>query len=75
MREEKASKLRVNWDLPVFSDNSGVPPSISSSFQSGATFWVPGNYKNTYTAMDQSENENKNCTFRIILKSELNIVR
>ena len=71
VREEKVSLIRVNWKHPVFSDNSGVLPSVSSSFQSGATFRVPGNYKNTYAAKDQSDNENKNCTFRIILKSEL----
>ena len=70
VREEKVSSIRVNWDLPVFYDNSGVLPSVSSSLQSGATFLVPGNYKNTYTAEDRSGNENKNCTFRIILKSE-----
>ena len=71
MREEKVSLIRVNWKRPVFSDNSGVLPSVSSSLQPGATFRVPGNYKNTYTAEDRSGNENKNCTFRIILKSEL----
>ena len=70
VREEKVSLIRVNWERPVFSDNSGVLPSVSSSFQPGATFRVPGNYKNTYAAKDQSYNENKNCTFRIILKSE-----
>ena len=70
VREEKVSEIRVNWKHPVFSDNSGVLPSVSSSSQSGATFLVPGNYKNTYTATDRSGNENKNCTFRIILKSE-----
>ena len=70
VREEKVSSIRVNWKRPVFSDNSGVLPSVSSSLQSGATFRVPGNYKITYTAEDRSGNENKNCTFRIILKSE-----
>ena len=71
VREEKVSLIRVNWKHPVFSDNSGVLPSVTSSFQTGATFRVPGNYKNTYIARDRSGNENKNCTFRIILKSEL----
>ncbi|CAH3198773.1 unnamed protein product, partial [Porites evermanni] len=70
VREEKVSLIRVNWKRPVFSDNSGVLPSVSSSLQPGATFRVPGNYKNTYTAEDRSGNENKNCTFRIILKKK-----
>ena len=34
VREEKVSSIRVNWDFPVFSDNSGVLPSVSSSLQS-----------------------------------------
>jgi len=74
VREEKVSQIRVNWERPVFSDNSGVLPSISSSFQAGATFRVPGNYKNTYSARDRSGNENKNCTFKIILKSKLHCI-
>jgi len=61
--------VRVNWKRPNCSDNSGNPPSISSNRQSGDQFAVPGSYEVAYTVSDGT-NTNKNCSFRITLKSE-----
>ena len=62
---------RVNWNQPVFSDNSGQAVAINSNIQSGDSFAVPGVYYIVYTAQDASGNVNKNCTFNITLKSKL----
>ena len=55
----------------MFSDNSGRIFSAVPNRQSGSLFAVPGVYNDVYTATDPSGNENKNCTFRITLKSKL----
>ena len=62
--------LRVNWEQPICTDNSGGLPSISPSRQSGDEFDVPGSYEVVYTVTDGTGNENKNCSFRISLDSK-----
>ena len=64
------TEVRVNWDRPVCTDNSGKLPSISSDRQSGDLFSVPGAYDIVYTVTDGSGIVNKNCSFRITLESE-----
>ena len=59
--------LRVNWQEPTATDNSGVLPSVSSISRSGDLFAVPGSYEVVYTAKDESGNE-ATCSFRITLK-------
>ena len=71
MREEGNIHAAVSWVEPVFSDNSGQIVAVDSSRQSGASFAVPGVYDVVYTASDRSNNVNKNCTFKITLKSKL----
>ena len=71
MREEKNIHARVSWAEPVFSDNSGQVVSAVSNIQSGTSFPVPGVYYVVYTASDESDNKNENCTFKITLKSKL----
>ena len=61
--------VRVNWKRPQCSDNSGNPPSISSNRKTSDLFAVPGSYEVVYTVSDGT-NTNKNCPFRITLKSE-----
>ena len=68
MREETTREVRVTWNRPTCSDNSGIPPSIESNRQNGAPFIVPGLYEIQYVARDQAGNVNKNCSFRITLK-------
>ena len=70
-REEEKIEAVVSWEEPVFSDNSGRIFSAVPNRQSGSLFAVPGVYNVLYTATDPSGNENKNCTFRITLKSKL----
>ena len=60
-------EMRVNWNHPVATDNSGVPPTLACNFMSGYLFSVPGKYEVVCTAVDGSQNEAK-CTFRITLK-------
>ncbi|XP_073231302.1 sushi, von Willebrand factor type A, EGF and pentraxin domain-containing protein 1-like [Porites lutea] len=69
VREEEKPEVRVHWTRPVFSDNSGSV-TLSSNRQIGELFAVPGTYQIVYTANDPSNNENKNCSFRITLKKK-----
>ncbi|KAL9973280.1 hypothetical protein ACROYT_G019711, partial [Oculina patagonica] len=62
------SELRIQWDRPVCSDNSGVPPIIASNFQSGQLFSVPSSTLVQYTVRDSSDNVYNDCSFRITLK-------
>lgn len=61
--------IAVTWKTPECSDNSGNVPQMRSIRQAGALFTVPGSYEVLYTVSDGT-NENKNCSFRITLKSE-----
>ncbi len=60
-------EIRVNWDTPTVTDNSGVEPSVTSNRASGAFFSVPGSYEVIYTATDGSGNQ-ATCSFTITLK-------
>ena len=64
------TQIRVNWDRPTCTDNSGENPTMSSNRQSGDLFDVPGSYVVTYTATDTYLNKNENCSFRITLESK-----
>ena len=61
--------VRVNWQQPTVTDNSGVTPSLSFNRPSGDNFLVPGSYEVLYKATDESGNE-ATCSFRITLKSK-----
>ncbi|EGD73799.1 TK/RTKC protein kinase [Salpingoeca rosetta] len=55
----------VNWTMPTFRDNSGVPPVVTSSHVSGSEFAI-GKHTITVTAFDASGNEALiPCTFEI----------
>ena len=62
-------EIRVNWQQPTATDNSGVPPSVSltTNRPSGAVFAVPGSYEVKYKAVDGAGLE-AICSFRITLK-------
>jgi len=59
--------VRVYWQRPTVTDNSGVSPTVSSSRQSGEISAVPGSYEVLYNAIDASGNK-ATCSFRITLK-------
>ena len=61
-------KIRVNWKLPVVTDNSGNLPAVISNMQPGTDLTVPGSYEVAYQATDQTGNKNVNCSFRITLE-------
>ena len=61
------SEVRVAWNKPVATDNSGMPPSISCSRPSGDLFAVPGSYEVSCGAADSSGNF-ATCSFRITVK-------
>ena len=61
------TEVRVNWQEPTVTDNSGVDPVVYSNKLSGQSFAVPGLYEVLYTAKDESGNE-ATCSFRITLK-------
>ena len=63
-------QMRIYWQQPYASDNSGVPPAIYSNRQAGALFSVPGSYEIVVKAVDGSGNE-ATCSFRITLQSKL----
>ena len=62
-------EMRINWQQPYASDNSGMPPEIFSNRQPGEIFSVPGSYQIVYKAVDGSGNE-ATCSFRITLQSK-----
>ena len=62
-----AIQVRVNWQEPTATDNSGVSPSVTSNRHSGDLFAVPGSHEVLYKATDASGNE-ATCSFRITLK-------
>ena len=62
-----AYELRVTWQRPTATDNSGLEPVIHSKEQPGQVFDVPGSYEVLYTATDDSGNT-ATCSFRITLK-------
>ena len=61
------STLRVHWQRPTVTDNSGVEPSVTSTRPSGDIFEVPGSYEVVFVAKDSSGNQ-ATCSFRITLK-------
>ena len=69
------SNIRVNWPRANCSDNSGQNPVITSNRLSGDLFAVPGVYEVVYTVTDQQNNVNRNCSFRITLKSKYLSIR
>ena len=60
-------ELRVNWQQPTVTDNSGMSPSVTSNRHSGDLFAVPGSFDVVYQAEDASGNK-ATCSFRITLK-------
>ena len=61
------NEVRVNWNRPVATDNSGVLPTLDCNYLSGERFSVPGVYEVVCTAVDESQNIAK-CAFRITLQ-------
>ncbi|XP_078369574.1 sushi, von Willebrand factor type A, EGF and pentraxin domain-containing protein 1-like [Oculina patagonica] len=66
--EETRSEVRVNWERPHCSDNSGFPPTVYSNIHRGALFKVPSSVLVQYTLRDMSDNSKIGCSFRIIVK-------
>ena len=64
--EATGNELRVSWNLPVATDNSGNPPEVTSNKQPGSLFLVPSSYEVTYKATDQTGNFSY-CSFRITI--------
>ena len=62
-----ATAIRVTWDRPTVTDNSGKPPALSSNRPPGDLFAVPGSYEIQYTAKDDAGNEATTCSFRVAL--------
>ncbi|XP_022079188.1 receptor-type tyrosine-protein phosphatase H-like isoform X2 [Acanthaster planci] len=54
--------IQVTWDLPSANDNSGRGVTLTSTHEPGEEFEL-GVTSVTYTARDESGNENNDCTF------------
>jgi hypothetical protein len=61
------TSVRVNWDTPTFTDNSGLPQLVESNIRHGSTLSV-GEHIVHYKATDQSGNTNYSCQFKIHIK-------
>ena len=72
--ENVDNEIRVNWERPRFSDNSGHAPMVTGNRQSGDYFSSPGKYQINYIATDHSGNQ-AHCSFTIQLESESNTLR
>ncbi|KAL9972183.1 hypothetical protein ACROYT_G018440 [Oculina patagonica] len=62
------SEMRVNWETPVFTDNSGVPPTISKNRDSGTFFAIPSDSEVQYKAEDGNGNVYTGCKFRVTIE-------
>ena len=74
VKEGKSAAIRVLWERPVCTDNSHLPPKISSNRQSGDLYGVPGTYKIQYIVEDHAYpkgNIYTGCSFTLTLKSKL----
>ena len=72
--ENVYNEIRVNWERPRFSDNSGNAPMVKGNRQPGDIFSSPGKYQIIYIATDHSGNQ-AHCSFNIQLESESNTLR
>ena len=66
MDDVTTTEIRVNWQQPTATDNSGKPPALSSNRPPGDLFAVPGSYEIQYTAIDDAGNV-ATCSFRVAL--------
>ncbi|XP_041472959.1 hyalin isoform X50 [Lytechinus variegatus] len=57
----EASGATVTWNAPVVTDNSGIPPTVTSTRLPG-TFFLRGSTQVTYTFTDNSGNQ-VSCSF------------
>ncbi|XP_072026183.1 uncharacterized protein [Amphiura filiformis] len=62
----RSTVVEIMWDEPSAFDNSGIPPTVSSTRMSGDSFPV-GEFTVEYTATDESGNMGS-CSFRIIVE-------
>ncbi|CAB4003085.1 Hypothetical predicted protein [Paramuricea clavata] len=58
----------VDWESPIFKDNSGKDPRVLSSRPAGTRFRVPGKVQVMFVATDEAGNKNTSCKFEINLK-------
>lgn len=66
IKDATGNKLRVIWNHPVATDNSGNTPKVTSNKQPGFEFPVPSSYEVIYQATDKSTYSNSSyCSFRI----------
>ena len=72
MNDLTSTYVKVSWQNPTVTDNSGESPVIFSNWQPGALFDVPGSYEVLYEARDESGNK-ATCSFRITLKREYGV--
>jgi len=72
-RKTSASKIRVMWEEPQYSDNCGnysqCKIDILSSTPSNSEFQQGSTTKITYKALDPSGNVNEKCIFNVIIKA------
>ena len=48
----------VTWTVPIGTDNSGIPPEVTSNFKDPPHKMVEGSHVVIYTATDESGNKN-----------------
>ncbi|XP_038048994.1 uncharacterized protein LOC119722762 [Patiria miniata] len=61
---QPAATVEITWVSPSASDNSGASVTLASTHEPGGMFEL-GVTRVTYTATDQSGNENNNCAFNV----------
>ena len=66
---KKSEAIKVTWEEPLFSDNSGVLPKMKQSHTQPNVFPL-GRTEVVYTAWDQADNNNT-CIIEIIVKGKL----
>ena len=66
-------EIRVNWQRPTATDNSGEEPYLHASKEPGSLFDVPSSSEILYRATDDAGNE-ATCSFKITLKRKYSTV-
>ena len=72
VREEIKREVRVGWERPRCSDNSGMVPSFRPNRHRFDRFKVPSSFLVQYEVSDDNGNSHIGCSFNVILKGNLN---
>ena len=67
-----SEEVSVSWQIPVFEDNSGLPPRVRErTGQSSGDVFQEGVHLIEYIASDRDGNQNTDCRFKVTVRGNL----